>query len=58
MKKALSLIVIAILILLSMAALEDITTGNEPSYIGEYGIIVTTIIVSGIFGFMFFKEKR
>ena len=58
MKKILSFIVIVILIFLSLAALEDITTGDEPSYIGEYGIIVTTIILSGIFGFMFFKEKR
>ena len=42
-KKAVYLIVIAIL-LLDFAALDDITTGNEPNYIGEAWVLAISIV--------------
>lgn len=36
MKRAAVGLLIVIILLLDFAALDDITTGNEPTYLGEY----------------------
>jgi len=41
-KKLYYLLIIAIL-LLDFAALDDITTGNEPSFVGEYLTILSSV---------------
>ena len=55
-KKGIILILIISLLLLDYAALDDITTGNEPDYIGEY----LTLVVSGVIfaGFLFWYLKQ
>ena len=46
-------LIIVGLLLLDWAALDDITTGNEPNYIGEYWMLG----VSGVI-FVYFWLKR
>ena len=50
MKKVLLVITIVTILLLDWAALDDITTGNEPNYLGEYATIFTSF---AIFGYLF-----
>jgi len=40
--------------MLDWAALDDITTGNEPNYFGEYGIL----LVSAAIFLWLWKKKR
>jgi hypothetical protein len=55
MKKILSLALIAILLILSLLALDDITTGNEPNYYLEYAFLAVSIIIIFI---IVFRLKR
>lgn len=43
MRKFLLIISFVVLILLDWAALDDITTGNEPSFVGEYAILIISV---------------
>ncbi|RJQ24453.1 hypothetical protein C4577_07780 [Candidatus Parcubacteria bacterium] len=43
MKKKLLIILFALVLLLDFAALDDITTGNEPSFTLEYSILIASI---------------
>ena len=45
MKKIIIGVIIATLLLLDWAALDDITTGNEPDYKGEYLTLIFSAIV-------------
>ena len=51
LKKALIIIGIIIVLLLDFAALDDITTGQEPDFIGEYAVLVVSIplILAGVY---------
>ena len=51
LKKALIIIGIIIVLLLDFAALDDITTGQEPNFTGEYAILVVSIplILAGVY---------
>lgn len=44
---ALSMFLIVVLFL-DFAALDDITTGNETNYVGEYGTLAVSIIIFGV----------
>lgn len=53
MKKAVVGLLIVIILLLDYAALDDITTGSEPDYIGEYLFLGSSVIVLGLIGYMY-----
>ena len=46
---------ITAILLLDFAALDDITTGNEPDYSGEYAILILSVF---IFVFLIYKKVR
>lgn len=43
-----------ILLVLDWAALDDIMTGNEPDYFGEYSVLFASLI---LFGIMIYKRN-
>ena len=45
---------IILLLVFDWAALDDITTGNEPDYFGEYTVLAGSLI---IFGVMYLKRN-
>ena len=55
LKKVLTISFIIIVLLLDIAALDDITTGHEPKYIGEYLTLLGSIF---IFGYLFLILRK
>ncbi|OGM84497.1 hypothetical protein A2376_03300 [Candidatus Woesebacteria bacterium RIFOXYB1_FULL_47_31] len=53
MKKYLLATFVIGLLILDWLALDDITTGSEPNYDGEWAIL---IVSAAIFGFLIFKK--
>ena len=47
MKKWLIRLLVAGLLILDWLALDDITTGNEPNYVGEWSVIAVSVVVFG-----------
>ncbi len=45
MKKAVGIVLIISFLLLDFAALDDITTGNEPDFYGEYATLAVSMVV-------------
>lgn len=58
MKKILLAGIFIIFLLLDWAALDDITTGNESDFFLEYAILVVSLLVFGLAGFIVLKKKR
>ena len=58
MKKRLLIGIIVVFILLDFAALDDITTGNEPDFVGEYATLFLSILVFVGIGFYLFRSKN
>lgn len=58
MKKAGKIFLILILLLLDFAALDDITTGNEPTYLGEYLFLGFSVLVFGLLAYIYKKTKE
>lgn len=58
MKKFLLIGLIVIFLLLDWAALDDITTGNEPSFFGEYLMLTVSIPVLVFSGYLLYHGKR
>lgn len=58
MKKFLIIGLVLILLVLDWAALDDITTGNEPDYFLEYATLVVSLLFFGFIGFKFLHLKR
>lgn len=58
MKKVATVIAILVLLALDWAALDDITTGNEPNYIGEYLILVGSLVIFALLGFWYLKNHH
>ncbi|HEY5600497.1 MAG TPA: hypothetical protein VIK81_00230 [Patescibacteria group bacterium] len=48
---------IIFLLILDLLALDDITTGNEPEFFGEYFILAISVLVFLALGIFFFKKK-
>jgi len=48
MKKWLVKLLVVGLLVLDFLALDDITTGNEPNYVGEWSILVVSVVVFGV----------
>lgn len=44
--------------MLDFAALDDITTGNEPTLLGEYLVLAGSIMVYAILGFLYIKKRK
>ena len=57
MKKLLVGLFILVILALDWAALDDITTGNEPSYLGEYAMLILSILIFGFMGYYLYKQK-
>lgn len=55
-RKTLLFMLIAALLLLDFAALDDITTGKQESYLLEYVSLLFSIIVFGIIGAYYGKS--
>lgn len=53
MKKYLLTIFVIGILILDWLALDDITTGNEPNYVGEWA---TLFVSSAIFGFLIYTK--
>lgn len=54
-RRILVILVISVFILLDWAALDDITTGNEPNYWGEYAIL---LVSAAIFAYLLWRKIR
>jgi hypothetical protein len=48
MRRAVITLAIAIVLALDWAALDDITTGIEPSFVGEYATLIASVPAVGI----------
>ncbi|MEK7186293.1 MAG: hypothetical protein AAB675_02935 [Patescibacteria group bacterium] len=46
LSKILIIFFLIILLFLDYAALDDITTGNEPSFLGEYTILAVSVLLA------------
>lgn len=57
-KKVVKAIIILILLALDWAALDDITTGNEPNYNGEYMILAVSVLIFGLLIFLYIKKWK
>ena len=57
MKKKLLFGFIVVLLLLDWAALDDVTTGNEPNLTGEYLMIVVSIPLLSAIGYFLLRER-
>ena len=53
MKKYQLAVFVVGLLILDWLALDDITTGNEPNYDGEWAILIVSAVV---FGFLLYKR--
>ena len=57
--KILFIVLMIVLIVLDFAAMDDIITGNQPSYIAEYLMLLVSVPLFSILGLMFVgKEGR
>lgn len=57
MKKKLLIAVVILFLILDFLALDDITTGNEPNFTGEYLTLILSGLVFAGFAFLLFKKK-
>jgi hypothetical protein len=57
MKKLFFIILVVALLLLDYAALDDITTGNEPSYGLEYLMLIFSSVIFLALGLFKFRHK-
>ena len=57
MKKVLVWGIVLSLLILDWAALDDITTGNEPNYFLEYAILFISLLIFGLVGLIALKKR-
>lgn len=55
--KFLSIILVAVLLILDWAALDDITTGHEPNYFGEYVALGVSLLFFLLLGSAILRGK-
>lgn len=58
MRKKLIQLFIVIMLLLDFAALDDITTGHEPDYLGEYAILIISAVIFFYIGYKYLYKKN
>ncbi|OGH50212.1 MAG: hypothetical protein A3H17_00860 [Candidatus Levybacteria bacterium RIFCSPLOWO2_12_FULL_37_14] len=58
MKRKILIIFTVAILLLDWAALDDITTGNEPSLSEEYFIVIISVPILLIIGYLMYKNKQ
>ena len=49
---------VPILLLLDWLALDDMTTGNEPNYNGEYAILIFSFVIFGLIALSYFRSFK
>jgi len=49
---------VPILLLLDWLALDDMTTGNEPNYNGEYAILKFSFVIFGLITLSYFRSFK
>ena len=57
MKKVLVWGIVLSLLILDWAALDDITTCNEPNYFLEYAILFISLLIFGLVGLIALKKR-
>jgi len=57
MRRAVIMLAIAILLALDWAALDDITTGMEPRFAGEYATLIASVPAVGML-WLWLRKKR
>ena len=58
MRKKILIALIVIVILLDWAALDDITTGNEPDYFMEYLTVIISVPILLTVGYFLFRNRK
>jgi len=56
-KRTIIWVVVLSLLAVDFAALDDITTGNEPSYFLEYAILIISLLIFGVLGFITIRKR-
>lgn len=56
MKKWIVGIIVIVLFVFDWAALDDITTGSEPNYVGEYAVLLVSVIIYMFIGIRWIKR--
>ncbi len=58
LKKIGLIIFILVILLLDFAALDDITTGNEPTLFGEYAMLAASVVIFAVLIFIYLRKKK
>lgn len=57
MNKKLLIGIVILFLILDFLALDDITTGTEPDFTGEYLILIISAFVFAVAAYLLFKKK-
>lgn len=57
MKKYGWVLIVVMLLMLDWAALDDITTGTEPDFYGEYAILIISVVVWGVMSYIVLRRR-
>ncbi|MDO8270061.1 MAG: hypothetical protein Q7T54_05340 [Candidatus Levybacteria bacterium] len=57
MKRAFLISGVIIVLILDWLALDDITTGEEPSFFGEYAILIASVMIIPLIYYFWKKSK-
>ncbi len=49
---------VLVILLLDFVALDDITTGNEPTLFGEYAMLAVSVIIFAVLIFLYLRKKK
>ncbi|HBL52372.1 MAG: hypothetical protein A3D24_03985 [Candidatus Blackburnbacteria bacterium RIFCSPHIGHO2_02_FULL_39_13] len=58
MRKYVVALLVGMILVLDWAALDDITTGNEPNHAGEYAVLALSALIFIFLGIRFFQRIR
>lgn len=58
MNKPVLIAVVLVVLLFDWVALDDITTGNEPSFLGEYAMLIVSVVVLGVVAWFWQQKER
>lgn len=51
------MLIVVMLLMLDWAALDDITTGTEPDFYGEYAILIISVVVWGVMSYIVLRRR-
>lgn len=58
MKRKILIIFVIVILLLDWAALDDIATGNEPSLLGEYFMVIISVPILLVIGYLIYRDRQ